>query len=157
LTTRRDRAYLPSAEADRIARQVRAELRRDLGFVPSELEAHRKARTDAPQPAQEEPLPASAPTPKRRQHQTYVITTEGSPLVKIGRALDPARRLLALQTGQPVTLTLAWTAIGLYERQLHGRFAAYRVRGEWFDLSKLGDPVSVVEAAVAEIRQSRAA
>lgn len=65
--------------------------------------------------------------------------------------------MLTLQTGQPVTLNLAWTIDGVYERELHQKFAAYRVRGEWFDLSALGDPVAAVEAAVAEIDRRSAA
>lgn len=44
---------------------------------------------------------------------------------------------------------------GDYEAALHSHFDAYRVRGEWFDLSSLGDPVAVVQAAVNEIEAKR--
>ncbi|MFD3644619.1 GIY-YIG nuclease family protein, partial [Streptomyces griseus] len=56
---------------------------------------------------------------------TYVIGAEGSPLVKIGHAKNPQRRLASLQTGQPMTLTLLWSQIGDYERALHQKFAAF--------------------------------
>ncbi|MFF5853977.1 GIY-YIG nuclease family protein [[Kitasatospora] papulosa] len=80
---------------------------------------------------------------------TYLIGAEGSELVKIGHARNPQRRLAGLQTGQPAQLTLLWSQVGDYERALHRKFAAYRVRGEWFDLTPLGSPVEIVRAAVA--------
>ena len=83
---------------------------------------------------------------------TYVIGIEGSPLVKIGYTSgDPKARVAQLQTGLPMQLTLLWSTFGDYEDELHDRFAAYRVRGEWFDLTPLGDPVKVVQATVKEI------
>jgi hypothetical protein len=83
-----------------------------------------------------------------RAPQTYLVGAEGSPLVKIGyTSTDPKQRLKALQTGQPMELSLLWSRAGDYEGALHIRFAEYRVRGEWFDLTPLGDPVEVVSAA----------
>jgi hypothetical protein len=84
--------------------------------------------------------------------RTYLIGAEHTHLVKIGHTtLDPQRRLAALQTGQPMTLSLLWSTTGKYERELHRRFAAYRVRGEWFDLTSFGDPVETVQRAVHEM------
>ncbi len=40
---------------------------------------------------------------------------------------------------------------GDYEGALHEGFADYRVRGEWFDLTPLGDPTRVVIDALAEL------
>lgn len=83
---------------------------------------------------------------------TYVIGIEGSPLVKIGyTSVKPHERRGALQTGLPFELTLLWSIPGDFESQLHDMFEEYRVRGEWFDLTSLGDPVQVVRSAVAEI------
>jgi len=82
---------------------------------------------------------------------TYLIGIKGSGLVKIGWAKDPKKRLALLQIGHPMVLSLLWVTKGPYERALHRRFAGHRVRGEWFDFTPLGDPVEVVEAAVAEI------
>lgn len=87
--------------------------------------------------------------PKQLRPCTYLVGAEGSPLVKIGyTGGDPKKRLASLQTGQPMTLSLLWSVGGDYEDALHQRFADYRVRGEWFDLTPLGDPVAVVREAV---------
>jgi hypothetical protein len=84
---------------------------------------------------------------------TYVIGIEGSPLVKIGyTSVRPEERRGALQTGLPYELTLLWSVPGDFESQLHDMFAAHRVRGEWFDLTSLGDPIQVVRSAVQRIR-----
>lgn len=85
---------------------------------------------------------------------TYLITAEGSHLVKIGIATDPMQRLKTLQTGQPMDLFLMWSVPGDYEHALHVRFAEYRHRGEWFDLRELGDPVAVVTEAINAIREA---
>lgn len=93
------------------------------------------------------PAPTSRPIVPATVH-TYVIGAEGSPLVKIGRTTGrPEQRLAALQTGQPSTLSLLWHCEGDHETALHRKFAAHRVRGEWFDLTPLGDPAEVVRAA----------
>ncbi|MFJ1993110.1 GIY-YIG nuclease family protein [Streptomyces asiaticus] len=93
-----------------------------------------------------EPRKATKPTKMRC---TYLVGIEGSPLVKIGFTSGaPMKRLKSLQTGQPMTLSLLWSTPGDHEDMLHERFAKYRVRGEWFDLTPLGDPVQVVEEAL---------
>lgn len=95
--------------------------------------------------------------PFRPKHQasgshTYMIGAEGSNLVKIGWAKEPQNRVSYLQIGSPLILALLWFDEGPYEGPLHRRFKDYRVRGEWFDLTPLGDPVEVVTAAVEEIK-----
>ncbi|MFF4746815.1 GIY-YIG nuclease family protein [Streptomyces sp. NPDC001268] len=86
--------------------------------------------------------------------KTYLIAAEGSPLVKIGLAKIPEARMAQLQTGQPMTLSLLWVCEGDYERKLHRWFADHRARGEWFDLTSLGDPTEVVAAALEGIKAS---
>lgn len=49
-------------------------------------------------------------------------------------------------------LFLLWSCEGDYEADLHVHFDAYHHRGEWFDLTPLGDPIEVVKAAVEEIK-----
>ena len=94
--------------------------------------------------------PKRPSVPKQVRPCTYLVGAEGSPLVKIGyTGGDPKARLASLQTGQPMTLSLLWSVDSNYEKWLHDRFAEYRVRGEWFDLTPLGDPVTVVKDAVA--------
>ena len=76
--------------------------------------------------------------------------------MKIGHTTQsPEKRLKSLQTGQPMSLRLLWKVTGDFESALHVHFAAYRVRGEWFDLTPLGDPIDVVKAAVGEIEVAR--
>lgn len=95
--------------------------------------------------------------PERRSH-VYVITAEGAPIVKIGKADDPDDRVKRLQTGSPTKLTVAWTvqAKPQLELLLHERFADYREGGEWFDLTELGEPVDVVRDEVERIRKEAA-
>ncbi len=64
----------------------------------------------------------------------YFIGSESGP-VKIGVSKDVQRRLRALQSGHPYTLSILATVEGGYaaERRYHERFAAHRLRGEWFD------------------------
>ncbi|MER6332639.1 GIY-YIG nuclease family protein [Streptomyces sp. NPDC001034] len=80
----------------------------------------------------------------------YVVGAEGLDAVKIGTTTDVAKRISSMQTGLPLTLSVLWTCEGgrSLERALHEEFRAYRQRGEWFDLTRLGDPVSVVHKAV---------
>ena len=83
----------------------------------------------------------------------YVIGAVGVQAVKIGWATDPAKRLTACQTGCPLPLSILWTfhtarAVAL-ESALHKRFAAQRLRGEWFELGI--DAARIVREACNEI------
>jgi hypothetical protein len=52
--------------------------------------------------------------------------------VKIGISVDVDGRMITLQTPEPVKLyglVVGWLR---EERELHKRFAAYRLQGEWF-------------------------
>lgn len=96
------------------------------------------------------PVRSGTVPPQRLIGHTYLVGIKGSPFVKIGyTGLEPKKRLAALQTGHPEVLTLLGTWGGNQEGALHRHFAEYRVRGEWFDLTSLGDPVEAVEAAIA--------
>lgn len=57
--------------------------------------------------------------------------------VKIGYATDVRRRLAAIQISSPYEVTLLAECKGgsRLECELHKRFAAHRVRGEWFHLT----------------------
>lgn len=65
--------------------------------------------------------------------RTYFVGWKGGP-VKIGRAVDPARRISEIQVSCPYRIHL-W-AISNYpvheEPRLHGRFRKHRMWGEWF-------------------------
>ena len=66
------------------------------------------------------------------RYWTYLIRGEHTGLIKIGRSHNLIKRFRSLKTASPDVLTLAGVIVGDYERALHRRFAAYRVRGEWF-------------------------
>lgn len=66
----------------------------------------------------------------------YVVTC--GEFVKIGIASNPQARLIELQVGCPLPLTLQkitrFDDAGHAEDVLHERFNQFRVRGEWFKL-----------------------
>ncbi len=79
----------------------------------------------------------SGPTRRKkpRPKQTYLMYDAASGYYKIGRSINPAFREDTLAAQIPMIETLATCQIDI-ERQLHDRFAAKRIRGEWFDLDE---------------------
>lgn len=66
--------------------------------------------------------------------KTYFIRCNDK--VKIGRTQDVQRRLKALQTANPDTLTLLGYIEGDLERYLHNKFQKHHFRGEWYYLDQ---------------------
>lgn len=64
----------------------------------------------------------------------YFALNKASRAVKIGTSNNPAKRLAELQTASPEPLELLGTIFGDSEKEeeLHQRFSAKRIRGEWF-------------------------
>lgn len=64
----------------------------------------------------------------------YAIQASVDGPIKLGSARDPEQRLVALQIAQHDTLRLiaTWEGTSRDEAALHHRFAALRIRGEWF-------------------------
>ncbi|WP_406127978.1 GIY-YIG nuclease family protein [Streptomyces sp. NBC_00989] len=83
----------------------------------------------------------------------YLMGAESLDLVKIGTTTDVNRRVRTMQTGLPLTLSVLWTCEGNreLEQALHKEFREHNRRGEWFDLTSLGDPVAVVSTAVRRL------
>ncbi|UTR83695.1 GIY-YIG nuclease family protein [Streptomyces cavourensis] len=99
----------------------------------------------------DEPAPVSYGLVSRPV-RTYLVGVEGSPQTKIGRTTGTLKsRVSQLQTSHHAKLLPLLDVEGDYERALHEQFASYRLRGEWFDLTPLGDPVTVIIAALAEL------
>lgn len=79
-------------------------------------------------------------TPDRRlrsrqlREVVYFIGGAEGP-VKIGSTVDVVKRLATLQTAHPQPLSVLATSRGgiAVEREYHQRFAAFRLRGEWFE------------------------
>jgi len=67
----------------------------------------------------------------------YFIEATGLNRVKIGYATNPTKRIKDLDTGSAVNLELLGVVPGSLakERQLHQKFAQYRIKGEWFNYS----------------------
>lgn len=67
----------------------------------------------------------------------YCITAREIGLVKIGFSENPFSRFAKLQSDSPVALRIERMTNGEVheERALHRRYAAERVRGEWFTLT----------------------
>lgn len=72
--------------------------------------------------------------PRKATSRTSVYFMSCRSAIKIGYAKDPHRRVQAHQISQPHKVGLMVTVPGgrELEREYHRRFAAYRLRGEWF-------------------------
>jgi hypothetical protein len=66
----------------------------------------------------------------------YFVTCREIDMVKIGYAFNPVARFNHLRTSCPLELALEGAIPGGFEkeRELHGRYAKWRVRGEWFQI-----------------------
>ncbi len=71
--------------------------------------------------------------PERGLHVYFAISADYR--VKIGISTNVPARISGLQSGGGIALRLLGTLDGNHrtERALHKRFAAYRLRGEWFE------------------------
>lgn len=83
------------------------------------------------------------------EERVYVIGTPGRSTVKIGRSVDPKKRLADIQRMSPVPLEVLWSTPGGHELEtaLHRHFRAHRSHGEWFTFAC--DPVGAVRWAVS--------
>ena len=100
----------------------------EVGLVPHwylpELAAELKANRQPP-----------APQPKPKQF-VYLMRNERTGFVKIGLSAKPAYRESTLQDEQPLIELIGQIPGNLeLERALHEKYATFRVRGEWFNLS----------------------
>jgi len=72
----------------------------------------------------------------------YIIQSDKSGAIKIGRSKNPQKRLKQLQTGSPFKLRilLILEGKGSIEKQLHHRLDEYKqdCKGEWFDFNSTG-------------------
>ena len=72
----------------------------------------------------------------------YIIQSDKTGAIKIGRSKNPSKRLKQLQTGCPdkLKLLVIFENKGHLEKNLHRRLKSYksRRRGEWFDFDCAG-------------------
>lgn len=69
---------------------------------------------------------------KRKMHTYFIQASKGGP-VKIGRASCVSQRLRDLQCSHSDELHIIGIIDEDREKELHERFAAIRLKGEWFD------------------------
>jgi hypothetical protein len=126
-------AYSTDEEARKLATEALAEL--DAHEPPTQAKRLRPL-TNAEKCARHRArLNGQQPPPRREAAPTFVYFARaaGGP-IKIGLSRSPQLRIDHLATGSPEDLRLLAVVPGNRERerQLHERFAAHRVRGEWF-------------------------
>lgn len=70
----------------------------------------------------------------------YIIQSDFTGMIKIGRSKDPSKRLKQLQTGNPNKLRLiaSFNGQGWKEKILHESLKKFRKEGEWFDYNCVG-------------------
>ena len=75
-------------------------------------------------------------TKKSINTKTYLIKNRRNGFYKIGRSKDPLKREQTLQSEEPdIVMVKTWDKD--IESLLHKDYKDYRVRGEWFELSKV--------------------
>lgn len=80
---------------------------------------------------------------------TYFVREMPDGPVKIGFTNDVARRFAALRTSSARPLALLAVLSGNHEREMHARFASWRIRGEWF--APAPELVAFIESIAAEV------
>jgi hypothetical protein len=68
-------------------------------------------------------------------NKSYVYLITDGRYYKIGKSLNPFRRLKQLQTANPLIDLIGYTK-RYSEIGLHAKFKKWRIAGEWFDLPK---------------------
>jgi hypothetical protein len=115
-------------------------------------------RAVAPDPAKEHSVTEPIAAPAVPLTYVYVVGTSDYRPVKIGKANSVQDRLRSLQTGSPhqLEVRLSVQAPAVLETDLHAYFAAFRIRGEWFDFGQR-DPITEVCAGIAAISRGETA
>lgn len=69
---------------------------------------------------------------EKQKFKTYFIQGQMTEKIKIGRAIDPWKRLATLQVGSPDHLVLLAIIDHDCEKRLHKKFRGYHSHGEWY-------------------------
>lgn len=72
---------------------------------------------------------------EKLKYQTYLALDKITNLVKIGRAVDPGKRIKDMQISN-INISLAYLFPGDIENALHKEYKAHKVEREWFSLSE---------------------
>ena len=133
LSPRRVRAMARDLGACRIFGNRMVLLREDVIEILASLGAETNLLTTNLFP----PLPPPTPQPRPSIHvpkQGYIYVIDCDGFIKIGYSTDPRGRLSNLRVASPLEITVLRVIEGTVadERELHNKFVAHRVRGEWF-------------------------
>lgn len=79
---------------------------------------------------------------------SYIVSCEGSDLLKFGKSKTPDWRLVVMQVGCPSKLKIEWCWPDDIESEMHEHFQNRRVSGEWFR-------VGLIEAIAAAAYYSK--
>jgi hypothetical protein len=104
-------------------------------FMPVDKWRHLKLSPCRMEPSGECPYTEKEPEPKPERTNIYFIQSDMGGPVKVGCANDVETRLRALQKYSPFKLRVRHVIEKVpvkKERELHVRFAKYRLHGEWF-------------------------
>lgn len=78
-----------------------------------------------------------------KSDKLYIVQSDITGDIKIGRSKNPRKRLKQLQTGSPTKLKLLVEIpnAGYYEKILHKKLEKYKIRkrGEWFSFNCTGN------------------
>jgi len=78
----------------------------------------------------------------------YIIQSDLEGKIKIGRSIQPYKRLKQLQTGNPNKLRMihVFENMGHLESYLHDVLSSFRLCGEWFSYKCIGSiPIDLYE------------
>jgi hypothetical protein len=108
---------------------------RTVRLVSSRTESRPKAEAALREFAEQNEHLVLARRASRKKGEQHVYFFGTPDAIKIGVALDVARRLKGIQAHHYHPLQVLATCPGgvRLEREYHARFAAYRLRGEWFE------------------------
>jgi len=68
--------------------------------------------------------------------KTYIMKDDNTGFYKIGKSINPKFREQTLQSEKPtIKIVKIWEKN--IEKELHNLYKSFRIRGEWFDLSKI--------------------
>lgn len=99
--------------------------------------------------------------PERNRFYLYVVANIGTEFLKIGVSSNPRKRVLTMQTGNPLPLKIAHvrgfnsSEIAFQvEARMHFILGAFNKHGEWFSTS-ISNSIECLDKAYTQVRNKR--
>jgi hypothetical protein len=80
----------------------------------------------------EPPVLCPTASSRGRKYKTYILRGKATRLIKIGKSMNPEKRVADLQCASPDKLILLLVIDKDYERSFHRACDPWRAHGEWF-------------------------